>query len=423
MATLRVRMPDHSPTAAQAVGHVDAARPARCWRGSGPTCAAARVYARTAVGRAAGLDREHRVAAVGGVPRPPGRPGQGRPARRRGVAGDRGRGGQLAEPVGRGPAGLARRVRGDGAGAVRPERRHPLRRRRPRATRTTPARRRWPRRATGVAPFARAWMRAGHRRRRRREDGEVDRQPGARRGAAARLLARAPIRLLCLNRPWAEPWAYTAPTLDARGGARSKSSTRPPPGPTPRRAGRRPCRPRCCDDLDVPTALAIALEDGGQAARTLIEILALKLEHDLAEPPAATGGQRPGAPRRRRRRADESTEPSAAEADRSAAPAPTAPVRTTPAGGDASAVGRPGPAGLVRAIPTTRCATSSAERQVAARRRRRAARTRRQPPDRRRPGLGRGERDDRAAQLDAATVRRSLTAGGRLSAPGAAGTG
>ena len=30
------------------------------------------------------------------------------------------------------------------------------------------------------------------------------------------------------------------------------------------------------DDLDVPRALAIALEDGGQAARTLIEVLALR---------------------------------------------------------------------------------------------------------------------------------------------------
>jgi hypothetical protein len=28
-------------------------------------------------------------------------------------------------------------------------------------------------------------------------------------------------------------------------------------------------------DLDVPTAVNVALEDGGQAARTLIEILAL----------------------------------------------------------------------------------------------------------------------------------------------------
>jgi cysteinyl-tRNA synthetase len=29
------------------------------------------------------------------------------------------------------------------------------------------------------------------------------------------------------------------------------------------------------DDLDVPRAVAIALEDGGQAARSLIEILSL----------------------------------------------------------------------------------------------------------------------------------------------------
>jgi hypothetical protein len=61
----------------------------------------------------------------------PGRPGQGRPVRRGGVAGVHGRGAGLGQPVGYRPAGLARRMRGDGAARVRPGGRRASRRRRP----------------------------------------------------------------------------------------------------------------------------------------------------------------------------------------------------------------------------------------------------------------------------------------------------
>src|SRR6476646_2606996 len=67
--------------------------------------------------------------------------------------------------------------------------------------------------ATGVAPFARAWMRAG-----------TVGINGAKMAKSTgnlvliedllRDYAPAAIRLLCLNRPWAQPWEYTRTDLD-----------------------------------------------------------------------------------------------------------------------------------------------------------------------------------------------------------------
>ena len=64
-------------------------------------------------------------------------------------------------PWGRGAAGLARRVRGDGAHDAGPRRRPARRRRRPAPIPTTRTRRRWPRPSRGCAPFARAWLHVG----------------------------------------------------------------------------------------------------------------------------------------------------------------------------------------------------------------------------------------------------------------------
>ena len=84
----------------------------------------------------------------------------------------------------------------------------------------------------------------------------------------------AALRLLCLNRSWAAPWEYTRAELDVTAAlvedlysaaARPDAST----------SGLAAVPAALLRDLDVPTALAIALEDGGQAARNLIEILAL----------------------------------------------------------------------------------------------------------------------------------------------------
>ena len=100
MATLRVRVPDHSPTAAQAVGHVVQLASALLARG-GAYLRGGTVYARTSAAPSVARARpRHRAQAVRRVPRPSRRPGQGRPARHRRLAGDLRRRGQLAQPVG-----------------------------------------------------------------------------------------------------------------------------------------------------------------------------------------------------------------------------------------------------------------------------------------------------------------------------------
>ena len=126
--------------------------------------------------------------------------------------------------------------------------------------------------ATGVRPFARSWLRAG--------TVHVD---GAKMAKSTgnlvlvddllRTYPPAAIRLLCLNRPWAQPWSYTTAELDdAAGTVEALYAAAARPGGD---GGSAAVPAALRDDLDVPTALAIALEDGGQAARTLVEVLAL----------------------------------------------------------------------------------------------------------------------------------------------------
>jgi cysteinyl-tRNA synthetase len=126
--------------------------------------------------------------------------------------------------------------------------------------------------ATGVTPFARAWLRAGivsvNGAKMAKSTGNLvlveellrDHTPGA-------------IRLLLLNRAWHEPWDYQPAALDdAEATLQQLYAAASKPGLAP---GAAAVPAALLDDLDVPRAVAIALEDGGQAARTLIEILAL----------------------------------------------------------------------------------------------------------------------------------------------------
>lgn len=126
--------------------------------------------------------------------------------------------------------------------------------------------------ATGVRPFARSWLRAGTVRigaeKMAKSAGNLvlvddllrDYQPAA-------------VRLMCLNRPWASEWSYEPALLERSAATLDElySAAGRPAG----NASGAAVSAALLDDLDVPRALAIALEDGGQAARALVEILAL----------------------------------------------------------------------------------------------------------------------------------------------------
>jgi cysteinyl-tRNA synthetase len=125
--------------------------------------------------------------------------------------------------------------------------------------------------ATGVTPFARSWVRAG--------TVSID---GAKMAKSTgnlvlvdellRTNSAAAVRLLCLNRPWAQPWEYHPDELDA---AAATLDDLYAAAAKPGQAGAALVPAALLDDLDVPEALAIALDEGGQAARTFIELLAL----------------------------------------------------------------------------------------------------------------------------------------------------
>jgi cysteinyl-tRNA synthetase len=126
--------------------------------------------------------------------------------------------------------------------------------------------------ATGVRPLARAWLRAGTV----GVDGVKMAKSTGNLVLVDDLLRDYPpaaIRLLCLNRQWAQPWSYARTDLDRA--AANLDALYVAAGRQSSGAGSAAVPAALLDDLDVPRALGLALADGGQAARTLIEILAL----------------------------------------------------------------------------------------------------------------------------------------------------
>jgi cysteinyl-tRNA synthetase len=272
MATLRVRVPDHSPTAAQAVGHVVQLASALLARG-GAYLRGGTVYARTsAAPSVARLDRDTALKLSAEYHDHPDAPDKDDPldvAVWQETSDDEvswpspwgeGRPGWHAECAAMVLSlfGPSVDIHCGGADLAYPHH----------ACETALAEA-----ATGVAPYARAWMRAG-----------IVGVNGAKMAKSTGNLVLiedllgdyppAALRLLCLNRSWAAPWEYTSSELNAAASlvedlysaaARPDAST----------SGLAAVPAALLRDLDVPTALAIALEDGGQAARNLIEILAL----------------------------------------------------------------------------------------------------------------------------------------------------
>ncbi len=94
------------------------------------------------------------------------------------------------------------------------------------------------------------------------------------------LLDHAPgaaVRLMLLNRPWAQSWEYDASALaqasvlleELHDAARQADIDASAPATV---------TGRLLDDLDVPGAVAVALEAGGAAARRLLDVLKLSVE-------------------------------------------------------------------------------------------------------------------------------------------------
>ncbi|MFZ5851454.1 MAG: cysteine--tRNA ligase [Actinomycetota bacterium] len=126
---------------------------------------------------------------------------------------------------------------------------------------------------TGVVPFARAWLHAGtvH------VGGAKMAKSAGNLVLVADLLRQhrpGAVRLLLLDRPWAQPWDYQAADLDRceeRLDALFAAAARPGGGDAAVAA----VRAALLDDLDVPHAVEVALEAGDRAARTLTGLLGL----------------------------------------------------------------------------------------------------------------------------------------------------
>ena len=127
---------------------------------------------------------------------------------------------------------------------------------------------------TGVRPYARAWFHTG-----------VVTIDGAKMAKSAGnlvllddLLAAHPagaVRLMILDRPWAQGWDYRPALLDAaaiRLESLYRAAARNVPG---EEAALGELRRLLATDLDVPAALDLATEAGGAAARTLASVLGL----------------------------------------------------------------------------------------------------------------------------------------------------
>ena len=127
--------------------------------------------------------------------------------------------------------------------------------------------------ATGVAPYARAWLHVGTV----RLAGEKMAKSTGNLVFVSDLVARVGgpvVRTLLLDRSYATPWDYTDAALDSA--AHRLDALRSAAGkPHGLASGPQAVLEALVDDLDVPRALDIAIEDGGQAARDLVAVLAL----------------------------------------------------------------------------------------------------------------------------------------------------
>jgi L-cysteine:1D-myo-inositol 2-amino-2-deoxy-alpha-D-glucopyranoside ligase len=127
--------------------------------------------------------------------------------------------------------------------------------------------------ATSTAPFARARLHVG-----------AVHQGGAKMAKSSGNLtliadllrhhSPAVVRLLLLDRAWYAPWDYEPSALDAAA-SRLADLYAAAGRPSGSAAAAQAVTAALLDDLDVPRAVGIALDNGGEAARLLLRVLAL----------------------------------------------------------------------------------------------------------------------------------------------------
>lgn len=87
--------------------------------------------------------------------------------------------------------------------------------------------------------------------------------------------ASAAVRMMIVDRPWHESWDYRPELLDASAGrVRLLHEAAARPGPGDPAAVGEVCH-LLARDLDVPAAVDVAADTGGDAARPLISVLGL----------------------------------------------------------------------------------------------------------------------------------------------------
>ncbi len=126
---------------------------------------------------------------------------------------------------------------------------------------------------TGVHPFARAGLHVGTV----RIDGVKMAKSAGNLLLVGELLEHHPaaaVRLLLLDRPWAQAWDVVPGALDAAA-TRLEGLYAAAARPGGVASGPAAVLDRLLDDLDVPAALALAETEGGAAARTALAVLGL----------------------------------------------------------------------------------------------------------------------------------------------------
>lgn len=127
--------------------------------------------------------------------------------------------------------------------------------------------------ATGVTPFARAWLHVGTV----QLAGEKMAKSTGNLVFVADLVAQSSgpvVRTLILDRRYDQPWDHTGEGL-ARAGRRLEALHAAAGRPDTDLVAQQAVLEALADDLDVPRAIDLATAAGGQAARDLVSILAL----------------------------------------------------------------------------------------------------------------------------------------------------